>query len=285
MSYKTILVCLATEQAAEQILPASCRLVRAFGAHMIGIHTLEALVLYPGIFLPGIALYYDDPRFTDFNREVREQDARIQDIFEAHTANKGFIAEWRSLLAHSEHASDQLIRSAFFCDLVVVARPDRESERSHQIGAQHDLIMNSGRPVLLIPPDYGDKLIGSPVLLAWNATREAAVAARAALPFFSRAEETFVLTIASEQRHSISDILEGHEVAKMLGRHGVEPDVIHTGQTEDSIGAQILREAKNRNCDLIVMGAFGHSRLHSFFFGDATQFMLENADVPILYCN
>ncbi len=53
MSYKTILVCLTTEQAAERILPASCRLARAFGAHLIGVHTLEALVLYPGIFLPG----------------------------------------------------------------------------------------------------------------------------------------------------------------------------------------------------------------------------------------
>ena len=285
MSYKTILVCLTTEQAAERILPASCRLARAFGAHLIGVHTLEALVLYPGIFLPGIALHYEDPRFPDFNRKVREQDARIKEIFDAHTANKGFVAEWRSLLAHSEHASDQLIRSAFRSDLVVAARPDPESERPHQIGAQHDLIMNSGRPVLLIPPDHGDKPIGSRVLLAWNATREAAVAARDALPFLSDADETFVLTIASERRHSISDILEGHEVAKMLGRHGMEPDVIHTNQTEDSVGAQILQEAKNRNCDLIVMGAFGQSRLHSFFFGDATHFMLENANVPVLYCN
>ena len=78
---------------------------------------------------------------------------------------------------------------------------------------------------------------------------------------------------------------EGREVAGLLSRHSVRTDVRHASQSEESVGAQVLQEARSGNHDLIVMGAFGHSRLRGFFFSDATQFMLKEADLPVLYAS
>ncbi len=280
MSFKTVLVCLTTEPAALQIMPAACAISRAFGAHLIGIHTLAAIVPYP-----GIALHIDHPQYKIFNDQAAAQSARIEAVFQAQVAQEDFSAEYHTISAQSTHASDQLVQTAFRSDLVIASQPDPEHERYDQLGSQKDLIVNSGRPVLLIPPAYEGNGIGNRILLAWNATRESAAAAQGALPFMTRAEETIVLTVSAEQPHSISGDTEGHEVAKTLARHGVQPTVRHVSQIEASVGDQILAEAKANTCDLIVMGAFGHSRLHSFFFGDATRFMLEKADLPVLFAS
>ena len=278
MSFKTILACLTTESAAELVLPTACALARAYRAHLIGIHTLEALVPYP-----GIALHVDHPHFKAFNDRVALQNAAIEAQFNACVSKEDFSHEWRTLAAGSVSASDRLVQSAFRSDLVVASQPDPEHERFDQLGAQKDLIVNSGRPVLLIPPKRKPDQIGKRILLAWNATRESAVAAREALPFMANADEVTILTVSSARPHSIGSSDEGHEVAKMLSRHGMQPVVLHVDQTENSVGAQILQEAKSGNYDLVVMGAFGHSRLHSFFFGDATRFMLEQAELPVLF--
>lgn len=280
MSYKTVLVCLMTEDVAHQLMPVACRISRQFQAHLVGIHTLQAIVAYP-----GIALHIDAPLFKDFNDRAQAENARIEEIFKSRVAGESFTSEWRSLSAHSVRASEQLIQSAFRVDLVITSRPDRQQERVDQFGTQKDLIVNSGRPVLLIPPDCADIQIGTRSLLAWNATKESAVAACSGLPFMTASEAVAVLTISSSRRHSIESSGEGHEVARYLSRHGVEAEVRHVGQTEGSIGEQILKEAKSGNHDLIVMGAFGHSRLHGIFFGDATDYMLNEADLPVLYAS
>jgi nucleotide-binding universal stress UspA family protein len=278
VTYKTILVCLTTEAGAEQVLPAACNLARAFDAHLIGIHTLQAIVPYP-----GIALHIDDPYFQQFNDRMSAQNARIKEIFDSHTGIEPFVSEWRSIPAMSVRASDQVARAAFRADLVVAAQPDHDQERPDQHGVQKDLIVDSGRPVLLIPPLHGDAAIGSRIMIAWNATREAAAAAHAALPFLTAAQEAIILTVDAAQRHSVGSKQEGLDLAAMLARHGAKVDTKHIEQNEPSVGAQILHDAKKSGCDLIVMGGFGHARLHGLIFGDATHFMLAKSDLPVLF--
>ena len=262
------------------VLPLACRIARKFQAHLIGIHTLEAIVPYP-----GIALHIDHPHYEAFNEYVKAQNAQLEKLFRDKVGDEDFTSEWRSLPTHSVRASDQLIQSAFRSDLVIAAQPDRERERFDQLGAQKDLIIDSGRPVLLVPQGYGDVEIGARILLAWNATKEASVAAHSALPFMIPSDEVTILTVAAPRPHSIDTSEEGHEVARLLSRHGVRAEVRHVSQSEESVGAQVLQEARSGNHDLIVMGAFGHSRMHSFFFSDATQFMLKEAELPVLYAS
>jgi len=278
MSYKTILVCLSTSEAARQILPAACNIARRFDAHLIGIHTLPSIIVYP-----GIAMHIDPPHFHDFNVRMDNQNKIIQEIFEEHVSREEFPGEWRSLPAQDANASAQLIHSAYRADLVIVAKSDAEADRFDQSNLQKDLIINSGRPVLMIPPNHGDKTIGSQILLAWNATRQASSAAHDSLPFLKSAEQVNVLTIGQTNGQSRGIDTEGHELSANLSRHGVKPEVIHVDQTRDTMGEEVSFQAHINGCDLIVMGAFGHSRLHSMFFGDATRHMLSEADLPVLF--
>ncbi|MCP4319290.1 MAG: hypothetical protein GY789_25725 [Hyphomicrobiales bacterium] len=77
MSIKTILACLTTEQAALRTMQAACGIAREFDAHLIGIHTIAAIVPYP-----GIALHIDHPQLREFNRASEEQNTRIKAIFD-----------------------------------------------------------------------------------------------------------------------------------------------------------------------------------------------------------
>lgn len=278
MSYKTILVCLSTPEAAKQILPVACNIARQFDAHLIGIHTLPSIIVYP-----GIAMHIDPPQFYDFNEKMENQDKVIRELFDKHVSNETFPSEWRSLPARDANASAQLINSAYSADLVIVAKTDPESDRYDQSNLQKDLILNSGRPVLQIPPNHSDKPLGSQVLLAWNATRQASSAAHDSLPFLKNAKQVNVLTVGQTNAQALDNDTEGHELSASLARHGIKPEVIHVAQTRDTMGEEVSFQAHINGCDLVVMGAFGHSRLHSMFFGDATRHMLSEADLPVLF--
>jgi len=278
MAYKTILVCLSTVEAAKQILPAACAIARQFDAHLIGIHTLPAIMVYP-----GIAMHFELPQFDAFNEEMEKQNKRIHSVFEEHVSNELFASEWRSLPAKDASASTQLIRSAYRADLVVVARPDADSDRIDQSNLQKDLILNSGRPILVIPPGQDDKPIGSEVLLAWNATRQSSSAAYDALPFLELAEQVNILTVSQANGNSANLDTEGHEISSSLARHGVAPVVVHVDQTKANMGEEISHQARINGCNLIVMGAYGHSRVHDLLFGDATRHMLVNTELPVLF--
>ncbi len=278
MSYKTILVCLGTVEAARQILPAACNVARQFNAHLIGIHTLPAVMVYP-----GIAMHFDYPQFGALNEELDKENEHIRDIFEEHVSKELFAHEWRSLPAKNASASAQLVYNAYRADLVVVAKADAENDRYDQSNLQKELILNSGRPVLIIPSDQGETPIGQEILLAWNAPRQASSAAHDGLPFLKSAEQVNVLTVTQSSQHSVTLDTEGHELSSALARHGVKPVVVHVDQTRPTMGEEISHQARINGCNLIVMGAFGHSRLHNMFFGDATRHMLDNADLPVLF--
>lgn len=277
MSYKTILACLPDEACAEEILPAACTLAASFGAHLVGLHTLDPIVPYP-----GIALHIDDPRFKAFNDAATAADQAIEEQFRAAIAAYGVEGEWRSLRAGSPSRADDFVLAAFRADLVVTAMPDQDGGTRYLPGIEKDLIVHSGRPVLLVPPAWHERPIGTRVLIAWKATREASLAVRGALPFLGRASEVGLVTVGPPHEHTAASETDGHEMARMLSRHGVGVTVEHLEDDDGNAGRRILEACAQHDCDLVVMGACGHSRLHGFLMRDATFTVLKNARVPVL---
>lgn len=278
MSYKTILVCLTTEEAARDILPTACDLARNFEAHLIGIHTLQAPIVYP-----SFSFYAGFPDVVPDYEYVRKDNDAIKAIFDKMTHAEGFVNEWRSLPAKSQKASTELIQNAFQADLIIVHHPDKENDRIDQYGLQRDLILQSGRPVLEIPESAKNKPVGKNILVAWNATRESGLAVHNALPLLKQAESVTLLTVTQRNNHPDSVEVEGHELAASLGRHGIKVTVKHTDQSKPSMGEQIAYEAAIEGCDMIVMGAYGHSRFHNFIFGNATDYLLKSSPLPVLF--
>jgi nucleotide-binding universal stress UspA family protein len=142
-----------------------------------------------------------------------------------------------------------------------------------------ELVLGAGRPVLLVPyaGRYADA--GKRVLIAWNASREAARAVADALPLLVRADAVDVVAFAPGGDHGE---VPGADLAHYLARHGVKANAAVDSAPEVAIGERILTRAADTDADLIVMGAYGRSRLSELVLGGATRTLLAAMTVPVL---
>ncbi len=277
MPYKTIVVVVPSPEAGDAILPVATTLADRFEAHLIGVHVKQLYEMYPGG-AGAINLELYERLREDAERIAKE----TEDTFTQRTATISTQAEWRVVAAYQSGISAKLSDAALRADLVLMGAPDPEKD-GEGVGRLHDLLIGTGRPVLMVPPGANTDHIGRNVLLCWSATREASLAAHNALGFLKTADLTTILTIGPSHTATTEEATEGHEMAKMLSRHGANTDVWHRAQEETTIGAQIVKEAGISGTDLIVMGAFGHSRLHDLLFTDATREVIRKATVPVLF--
>ncbi|MEM7020494.1 MAG: universal stress protein [Pseudomonadota bacterium] len=171
--------------------------------------------------------------------------------------------------------------SAYF-DLLVVGQSGDRSLISSQASAVDHLLLGSGCPLLVVPQQETPLSIGDRVLIAWNGMREAAHALHGALPFLLKAKQVDIVIVASanemESQHDDASRLVTH-----LARYGVTANVTQLPKHDGEEPAQaILSEAETREVNLIVMGAYGHSRLREIIIGGATRYMLEHSTIPLL---
>jgi nucleotide-binding universal stress UspA family protein len=161
-------------------------------------------------------------------------------------------------------------------DLVVVARPDRD--RNLGRNTLKAALFNTGRPVLVCPPaEVPPEVLGERLAIAWNGSMEASRAVALALPLIQEAREIVVLD-GGVGDHGAT----GEELMRYLAIRGVgarcEP--IHA---DDNPGATILSAAAGvARADLLVMGAYGHSREHETIFGGATQYVVDHTMMPVV---
>ena len=278
MSPRTILAALTTPAAARRILPVATALARRTGAHLIGYHTIEAIAVYP-----GIAMHITEADLAGFTASQEEQAEEIRKIFESATRAEDFAAEWRLENAQSLSAADRIVQSARAADLVVMSQQKSGEDRPDQRNIQERVIRESGRPVLVVPYAGSFGETGQKVMIGWSPTREAARAAHDAISLIAPGGEALLVTArhASDQRR-----LAHHTAAEMalcLDRHGIRTTVID--RTDDGItpGDVLLNEAFETGCDLIVVGAFGHSMVYDLVIGATTTHLLDHMTAPVLF--
>lgn len=277
MTVKTILVCLTTKEHAPALLRAAVPLARRHGAHLVGLHTLEALEVYP-----GIAMHVTAEMFSAFNATQKEEAEAIKAIFDDHTANEDFVTEYRLIQAQSSTASDRMVESARAADLVIMAHGDRAVDRYDQRHAQSAVIKQSGRPVIVVPNDFDGTPIGSRILIGWSDTREAARAAHDVLPLAAPEAEITLLRVKT----AVSDELKDADLLDLstsLARHGHKVDVRHTETAGTGIPGVLLKTAFETGADLIATGAYGHSIAYDFAVGATTSALLKSAETPVLF--
>lgn len=143
------------------------------------------------------------------------------------------------------------------------------------------LIFGSGRPTMILPQsEPSTKPVLDTVLVAWDFSRPAARAVADALPVLERAKQVFVVTIKNEK--PIVTRRSGVELAKNLAHHGVRVVLDELDAGNRTIGAILTECIAARKADLLVMGAYGHSRIREFILGGATKSMLSHPPIPIL---
>jgi nucleotide-binding universal stress UspA family protein len=135
-------------------------------------------------------------------------------------------------------------------------------------------------PVLIVPHIGVAKPVGKTVMLCWNGSREAARAAKAALPLLKQADNVILLLIDPEDTDGREG--PGVRIAAWLARHGVDASVKRDTAGDSDVGEIILSRAADQDADLIVMGLYGHSRMREWVLGGASRTLLASMTVPLL---
>jgi nucleotide-binding universal stress UspA family protein len=278
-------VILAPTSGSEEdcfVLDAAYSLSRIFGSHM------EVLFLERQEAALAPLRHWASPKkamqaVRDAGRRLAADRQRAEIHFEAwrrsnHLAictrpntNLRPSAAWRDF---DSFGIDQISHFGRLADLIVTARP-RGAETEEQLKAAHAALLETGRPTLLVPGIVSVQFIG-PVLIAWNGSLESDRAVAAALPLLQRSSEVLVYAARDEVRDgaSVDDLVhylawQGVEASHLPPRKGDDPEIA------------IFTTARQIQADLIVMGAYTHSRAGERFLGGATRNALLNSETPV----
>jgi nucleotide-binding universal stress UspA family protein len=248
----------------------------AIFAHNLQAH-LTGLYVIPEMEIPGVAYAYVGNEFIEQQRELAVQDAaEAEAAFRVRADGQSLCNDWRCEEGDLYEIITQLSR---YADVVVLgqAPPDEVSGRIF-IELPEQVVLSSGRPVLAIPYAGAHLGIGDRVLVAWDGSREATRAVHDALPILVKASKVTVLSIDAKDPGSASSI----DMAGHLARHGVAVEASETTSGDLTVGDTLLSRAAEMGVDLIVMGAYGHSRAREWIIGGVTRHVLSHMTVPVL---
>jgi nucleotide-binding universal stress UspA family protein len=167
-------------------------------------------------------------------------------------------------------------------DLVVLGRPEDIDRSTLDSELLEGAVMSGGRPCLVVPRWHEPHPWGRRALVAWKGTPEASRAVSAAMPLLEKAETVRICVVNPRGETEGEDERALGRLATHLMRHGVRVGDTVTPRSAEAAFQAIAGEAESFGADLLVMGAFGHSRLRQWVFGGVTRGMLESANIPVL---
>lgn len=274
MPYKNLLVHLDDSDAGQGRVAAAIALAQAHEAHLTG--------LYVGIepALPGTIGSEVPPEFLrGLEAKVEQQVEAAKERFTRQAEREGLTADCRTAVASYMRVPGTVALHARYADLAIVGQPETEGAAFENPNVAEGVVMAAGRPILIIPYIGAGEAIGRRVLVAWDGGREATRAVNDALPLLERAHAVTVLTInPSKGRHGERP---GADLGLHLARHGIRVDVAHIEARDLSVGDALLSRAADDGADLLVMGAYGHSRMREWVLGGATRQILGEMTVPV----
>ncbi len=266
----------ATEQSGQRLRLAA-DIARKHGAHLTGLHVYDPM---PALFVP-------DPSGGAVIAELLEQlraDAiaaatRIEAGFREQLRREGIAGEWRLV---EGSVPQRTALHARYADLVILGQDNPAAEEDADGVTIEATLFTSGRPVLLVPFAGRFETLGRRVLIGWNASREASRAVHDALPLIAGAEQVTILAVNPESGGGPHGEEPGADIARHLARHGLAVTVERTAAAEVGAGDLLLNRAAEIGADLIVTGAYGHSRFRELVLGGVTRTLLRQMTVPVL---
>lgn len=278
MPIKDILLHLDATPASRARLDFAAELAVRHSAHLFGLHVVDiALPLAAaGDFGGGAALL---ELFAQLQADAQAAAKPVAAGFHDTLRRTGLSGEWRLV---EGSLPGQLALQGRYVDLVVMGQADPTSPDPAVRAGIEAALFETGRPVLLLPHAATPRRPGRHALLAWNARREAARALHDALPLLAAMEEVTVLTVTPDEAANDRDARSGADVATHLVRHGLRAGARSVAAGGLAVSEVLLNEAADVGADLLVMGAYGHSRLREFVLGGVTRTLLRQMTLPIL---
>jgi nucleotide-binding universal stress UspA family protein len=272
MAYKTILVCLNEIARLPQLISVARDLGVRFNAHIAGLYVIPAVQVYPTDGLGGTLNFFDGTRvyFQDHLPKVKqafESGMQMDKLsFETHVVDSALPSIANAMIDNSRNV-----------DLVVISNTDRDTSGEVETDFVETFILAAGRPVLVLPHKGEVKFKADQIMVGWNDSRESSRAVFDAMPFLQKAKLTRLVTVDVP----VGGTLPAASIAETLDRHGVKTEITDVVSEGASVGETLLRAANDYGADLVVLGAYGHSRFSEMVFGGATRHILRNLERPI----
>lgn len=281
MGPKTILVNLNHEPRVPALIAAAAAIAQPREAHVIGLY------VYPPLLMPGDVIM---PLSSDFYDQLveghRAQAARIKAIFDEATRGQPYVAEWQAygdVRTAYKPVADGIIAQSRAAELVIVSQAISGDDPPMLADVPARVSVESGRPTLVVPSSWAPRDYGQNITVAWDDSREAARAVFDALPLLERAKKVRIVTVrAPSNKDDDENGMCSADIAATLARRGIDVDVEAVRPDGRRTGDALLSSAAVDGSDLLVMGAYGHSRIREFILGGATWDVLKNMHIPVL---
>jgi len=255
MSYKDILVYLDPSADTDNRVALAVSLARAHDARLIGLDvSSEAAFLGP----------------------MGDRAVQVQPLFDEALRRSGATGLYASADPSNAGGGHQFSHSV---DLIIAPRPDGDVRDLILPAIPEAILVSAGVPMLILPQGWKPGPVGQNIMIAWNASREATRAVHDALPLLAKASKVTIFSFAPRQNSQRS---ESAELADHLARHGVKAKISDWVNTRDITAIDALfASLDTQEADLIVAGAFGHSRLFETLFGGVSADLMRQPSLPV----
>jgi nucleotide-binding universal stress UspA family protein len=286
MAFKDLLAVIDDEPASQARLEVAARLATTFDAHLTGLYAIAPL------YLPA---FVEAELPEDIHRARLERDEELvgnaRQRFEATMTRQGLEGrcEWRGVRGDPTEAA---VRHGRYTDLVVVGQVPPHHDLDTRPAQPQTLVFECGTPLLVVPYAGTFPTLGHRILVGWNASRESARAVASAMPLLQRAHKVIVLTIDPRPGDPRpGDPRSGRagpgdeparDLARHLARHGCQVEAAQVATDAVDASDALLNMVTDESCDLLVLGAYGHSRLRELVLGGMTRTVLQHMTVPVL---
>jgi nucleotide-binding universal stress UspA family protein len=274
MDWKTLLVTVDAGPDAAARLDLACGMARTLGARLIGVAGGEALPTM--VADPYLGGGLSPEVLSDLRVLVEDELGELRAEFTSVTTAHGLEGQWRGAVGRP---SEVIRREAAAVDLVVTGR--RSPLCDGRAADPGDVILSSGRPILVVPPTLARLPLGAPVLIAWSDTRESRRALSAALPLIRRAARVRIVTVVRDARADQVRAELADQVA-WLGAHGIVAEAEARPSLQE-VGDELLDAAAELDAGAIVAGGYGHARLKEWVMGGVTRSLLTQGDRCVLF--
>jgi len=276
MQAKTILTVVSDDQAPAD-LDAAIAFCRDSDAHLsvliVGAAPPPPVVTYGGL---------SADVWVEATEAARAKIAESGEALEAHLQSAGIPSDVATRISPSGMVDDDIGERARYADITLIAATTEAKDgiTDHQIA--NGVLFHASKPLLVCRKPGASFPDPKRVVLAWDASREASKAAHDTIGLMRGADEVRILLIDPDPVMGGHGPEPGADIATYLARHGINVVVERVASSGQTIDECILRYSQDQGADLVVMGAYGHSRLRERIFGGTTEAMLKQSTVPVL---
>jgi nucleotide-binding universal stress UspA family protein len=260
---------------ADSALNFTVQMCRKHGAHLTGLHVHRPLE-----FSPLIRKMTSDEVLAHMRKADSDSVGTVEASFRQNLSTLGFDgpADW---IVEEGDANEHLCRFARYFDLMVMGQAYDAEGKKNRIRPE-DLVLRSGRPLLLVTVDYDVHAFAEYAVVAWDGSRPAARALADAMQILETKKRLDIVTVGSTRKTEEREMAPGRDLVVHLRRHGVDARRITLEADREGVGASILAYCVEQNPDVLVMGAYTHTRLREDLFGGVTSHVLKNMVVPVM---